>query len=72
MISILMGRNIDEPEANKVVDRVFQRCYNDMEPFGRRIRGYLDEEMSLKEGLIYGYTPAKVEKAAKKPENMKP
>lgn len=66
MTSVLMGRNIDEPGALEVISKVFTQCYNDLEPFGRRIRGRKDEEIALRDGLIYGYMPSKVEKEAER------
>ncbi|CAG0883133.1 unnamed protein product [Cyprideis torosa] len=36
--SLLAVRDVDPLEAMKVVDEVFPKCYNDMEPIGRRIR----------------------------------
>jgi len=72
MLSVMMGRNIEESDARAVIDKVFDKCYNDTEPFGRRMRTFIDEEQALKEGLMYGYTPSKVERDAQKPENMKP
>ncbi|XP_060566415.1 mitochondrial inner membrane protease ATP23 homolog [Ruditapes philippinarum] len=56
MTSIMVVRNVTEQEASDAVDKVFNRCYNDLEPFGRRIRkGTDDDEKSLKEGILYGY-----------------
>merc|ERR1711860_75707 len=38
MTSVMLVRNVTEQEANDVVDKVFNKCYNDLEPFGRRLR----------------------------------
>ncbi|XP_059145068.1 mitochondrial inner membrane protease ATP23 homolog [Physella acuta] len=34
--SIMLVRNVPKEEAMTVVDEVFDKCYNDMEPLGRR------------------------------------
>ncbi|CAL1539910.1 unnamed protein product [Lymnaea stagnalis] len=34
--SIMLVRNVTKLEAMTIVDEVFDRCYNDTEPFGRR------------------------------------
>ncbi|KAG7153413.1 Mitochondrial inner membrane protease ATP23-like [Homarus americanus] len=45
-----------QAEAREVVDRVFDRCYNDLEPIGRRIRrNSLDMHKAYKERYAYGY-----------------
>ncbi|KAK7484322.1 hypothetical protein BaRGS_00024447 [Batillaria attramentaria] len=55
--SVLMVRNVDKEKAMEIVDSVFEKCYNDMEPVGRRPRkGSRDPERALLEGLFYGYT----------------
>jgi len=36
--SVLAVRDVSQEEAHKAVDKVFNKCYNDLEPFGRRIR----------------------------------
>lgn len=52
-----MVRNITEEKAKEVVDKVFVKCYNDMEPVGRRPRkDTRDSERSLIEGHQYGYS----------------
>jgi hypothetical protein len=37
-----MVRNVTEKEAFKVIDQVFDKCYNDLEPFGRRVATFKD------------------------------
>lgn len=32
----MLVRNVTKEEAMTVVDEVFDKCYNDMEPLGRR------------------------------------
>ncbi|ODM89657.1 Mitochondrial inner membrane protease ATP23 [Orchesella cincta] len=36
--SVLAVRDVSHEEARDVVDSVFEKCYNDLEPIGRRIR----------------------------------
>ena len=57
LMSVLMVRNVEMEEAKAVIDKVFTRCYNDLEPFGRRPRkGSRDMDRALADGYIYGYT----------------
>ncbi|ELT95678.1 hypothetical protein CAPTEDRAFT_110443 [Capitella teleta] len=54
--SILWVRDVDEAEAARVVDKVFDKCYGDMEPFGRIPRRKSnDMQRSFNEGYLYGY-----------------
>ncbi|XP_076381985.1 mitochondrial inner membrane protease ATP23 homolog isoform X2 [Megalopta genalis] len=54
--SILSTRKVSETEAQEAVDRVFKRCYNDLEPVGRRLRrNSEDMEKAYAEGAFYGY-----------------
>lgn len=54
--SVLAVRNITLEEATKAVERVFTKCYNDLEPVGRRIRRKsLDMERAYRERYHYGY-----------------
>ena len=48
-------RTITEEEAEKVINKVFKRCYNDLEPFGRRIRTASDAKLALAESRLFGY-----------------
>ena len=34
--SVMLVRNVPQEEAMIVIDKVFDRCYNDTEPYGRR------------------------------------
>ncbi|XP_063972799.1 mitochondrial inner membrane protease ATP23 homolog [Diachasmimorpha longicaudata] len=55
-LSVLAARGVTPEEAAAAVDRVFDKCYNDMEPIGRRIRKSTDDmEKALYEGSLYGY-----------------
>lgn len=54
--SMLAVRNVSELEAIDAIERVFTKCYNDLEPLGRRIRrNSLDMHKAFQDGLYYGY-----------------
>ncbi|KAI1278826.1 Mitochondrial inner membrane protease ATP23 -like protein [Halotydeus destructor] len=55
--SVLAVRpNLEKREAWEVVNRVFDKCYNDLEPVGRRIRRTSnDMERAYRERHRYGY-----------------
>ena len=56
LLSVLMVRNVSREEGMAVIDRVFDRCYKDLEPFGRYPRrGSKDPEKALIDGVYYGY-----------------
>ncbi|KAK4320083.1 hypothetical protein Pmani_009024 [Petrolisthes manimaculis] len=56
MYSVLSVRRVTKEEATGVVDRVFDRCYNDLEPIGRRMRrNSLDMHKAYRERFLYGY-----------------
>lgn len=55
--SIMALKNLSKDEATAAVLRVFTKCYNDLEPVGRRLRrNSLDMEKAYYEGPLYGYT----------------
>ena len=55
-MTMMMVRNIDQQQAQSIVDRVFSRCYADREPFGRIPRSNSrDPDRMLAEGTLYGY-----------------
>ncbi|XP_043250398.1 mitochondrial inner membrane protease ATP23 homolog [Colletes gigas] len=55
--SILAVRKVTEDEARAAVMKVFDRCYNDLEPVGRRLRrNSLDMDRAYLEGPLYGYS----------------
>lgn len=55
--SVLTVRNIDKEEADAAVDRVFDRCYPDLEPVGRIPRNpVVDGRRIYIEASLYGYT----------------
>ncbi|XP_041348274.1 mitochondrial inner membrane protease ATP23 homolog [Gigantopelta aegis] len=57
LLSVLMVRNISREEGMEIVNRVFDKCYRDLEPFGRYPRrGSKDPEKALIDGVYYGYT----------------
>ncbi|CAH1404562.1 unnamed protein product [Nezara viridula] len=54
--SIIAVRNVSVDEAIAAVERVFPKCYNDLEPIGRRIKGGgADAKRAYAEGFLYGY-----------------
>lgn len=54
--SVLAVRNVSKLEAIDAVERVFSRCYNDLEPIGRRIRRNSEDMFkAYAEGPYYGY-----------------
>lgn len=56
MLSVLAARGVTIEEATAAVERVFNKCYNDMEPIGRRIkRGTDDMDKALYEAPLFGY-----------------
>lgn len=54
--SIVAVRNVSLEEASQAVDRVFSKCYADLEPIGRRVKGGSgDSSRAYAEGFLYGY-----------------
>uniref|UniRef100_A0A8D8C105 Mitochondrial inner membrane protease ATP23 n=2 Tax=Culex pipiens TaxID=7175 RepID=A0A8D8C105_CULPI len=54
--SVLAVRKVSPEEAIAAVERVFPKCYNDLEPIGRRIRrNSKDMYKAYMEGPMYGY-----------------
>lgn len=54
--SVLAVRNVTRDEAIDAVERVFPKCYADLEPIGRRIRrNSTDMHKAYIEGPMYGY-----------------
>lgn len=42
--------------AEAAIEKVFTKCYNDLEPIGRRVRrNSLDMPRAYAEGHLYGY-----------------
>lgn len=53
-MSVLAVRNVTRDEAIAAVERVFPRCYADLEPIGRRIRrNSKDMHKAYMEGPMY-------------------
>lgn len=56
LMSVLAVRDVGTDEAIAAVERVFPRCYADLEPIGRRIRrNSPDMKKAYMEGPMYGY-----------------
>ncbi|KAJ3661802.1 hypothetical protein Zmor_006184 [Zophobas morio] len=54
--SILATRDVSTTEAIDAIERVFPKCYSDLEPIGRRIRRNSDDMFkAYTEGYYYGY-----------------
>jgi inner membrane protease ATP23 len=54
--SVLAVRNVSREEAEAAVDSVFTKCYNDLEPIGRRIRRNSDHMYkAYRERINLGY-----------------
>ena len=54
-LSLQMVRNITEQEALSAVDAVFDKCYNDTEPFGRHIKSKKDYKRSYEDRHKFGF-----------------
>lgn len=56
LASVLAVRKVSLEEGIAAVERVFPRCYNDLEPIGRRLRrNSTDMHKAYFEGRYYGY-----------------
>lgn len=56
VISVLAVRNVTYDQAKEAVEKVFERCYADLEPIGRRIKGRKqDFELAYAEAFLMGY-----------------
>lgn len=54
--SVIAVRNVTKTEAIDAIERVFSRCYNDLEPIGRRIkRNSRDMYKAYAEAYLFGY-----------------
>ncbi|GAB6022800.1 hypothetical protein CHUAL_006898 [Chamberlinius hualienensis] len=54
--SMVAVRKISAVEARPIVDSVFDKCYNDLEPIGRRVRrNSSDPDKCYFERRHYGY-----------------
>ncbi len=52
---MLAVRNVTRQEAEAVVDKVFDKCYNDLEPFGRRIWTREAATLARTDAHLFGY-----------------
>lgn len=56
LYSVLAVRNVTREQAIEAIERVFPKCYADLEPIGRRIRrNSADMQKAYFEGTMYGY-----------------
>lgn len=56
LASVLAVRKVTPNEAIDAIERVFPRCYNDLEPIGRRLRrNSADMHKAYLEAPMYGY-----------------
>ncbi|XP_035436499.1 mitochondrial inner membrane protease ATP23 homolog [Spodoptera frugiperda] len=56
LYSVLAVRQIGMKEAVDIIEKVFPKCYEDLEPIGRRIRRNSDDMLkAFKEAAYYGY-----------------
>ncbi|GJQ68345.1 hypothetical protein Trydic_g16939 [Trypoxylus dichotomus] len=54
--SVMAVRNVTERQAKDAIERVFTRCYSDLEPIGRRIkRSSMDVYKAYSEAYLFGY-----------------
>jgi len=53
--SMVKIRFMDRMAAETAVDRVFKKCYSDLEPFGRRCRNVEDMQRAHSERYLLGY-----------------
>ncbi|XP_034840100.1 mitochondrial inner membrane protease ATP23 homolog [Maniola hyperantus] len=56
LYSVLAVRQIGKMEAVDIIEKVFPKCYKDLEPIGRRIRrNSEDMDRAYREASYYGY-----------------
>ncbi|XP_023018742.1 mitochondrial inner membrane protease ATP23 homolog [Leptinotarsa decemlineata] len=54
--SVVTSRNVTQREAMEAIERVFPKCYSDLEPIGRRLRrNSHDMYRAFEDGFYYGY-----------------
>ena len=53
--NLIRTKFIPEKEAKEAIDKVFTKCYNDLEPFGRRAVNKNDMDQAFHERYLYGY-----------------
>lgn len=56
LYSVMAVRQIGKAEAVDVIEKVFPKCYADLEPIGRRIRRNSEDMFrAFREASYYGY-----------------
>lgn len=56
IVSVLAVRDVTYEQAKEAVEKVFDRCYADLEPIGRRFKGKIvDFELAYSEAFLMGY-----------------
>ncbi|KAF8792632.1 mitochondrial inner membrane protease ATP23 homolog [Argiope bruennichi] len=56
LASVVAVRDLTEEEAKAAMNRVFTKCYNDLEPLGRRLRRNSNDIARIyRERYLYGY-----------------
>lgn len=53
---MVQSKFVDRTTAEQAVDRVFERCYNDLEPIGRRCNSQGSMRQAFKERYLFGYS----------------
>jgi inner membrane protease ATP23 len=59
--SLVKTRFVPDDIAKETVDKVFDKCYKDLEPIGRRVKNERDMLLAHDEKFLYGYHPTKAE-----------
>ncbi|KYN29075.1 PREDICTED: mitochondrial inner membrane protease ATP23 homolog isoform X2 [Trachymyrmex cornetzi] len=55
-LSVMAVHKVSKEVAEAAIERVFTKCYNDLEPIGRRVRrNSFDMPRAYAEGHLYGY-----------------
>lgn len=55
-LSVMAVHKVSAEVAEAAIERVFAKCYNDLEPIGRRIRrNSEDMPKAYAEAYLYGY-----------------
>jgi len=53
--SLIRTKFVEKAKAEKAIDKVFDRCYADLEPIGRRAKNKEDMQRAFNEGYVHGY-----------------
>ena len=53
--SLVKSKFVDKDTAREAVQKVFSKCYQDLEPIGRRVRHKEDMIKAEKENYMFGY-----------------